>query len=273
MQKKGARLIGAALFAAMMVPASAADAQSYWQCVPFARMISGIDLFGRAASWWHKAVGRYEQGSLPRAGAVLVFKAISSMRSGHVATVSRVISDRVIEVTHANWSLIHGRRGQIERNVKVVDVSPANDWSRVRVWWAPSQDLGTTAYPTFGFIYGTPAKSIPAPTMASVAVKSMASTLLASLPAGKSGAMPAFALRTSLTSFRSPAAIRANMVTLASTPRAQSALKAPAGDLPTLPADRRETLAARAAPAAQVKTLLVSTPPAVLATRSKMTVN
>src|SRR5579884_3172410 len=115
---------------ASIVPAGAADAQSYWQCVPFARMVSGIDLFGAAASWWHQAGGRYDKGSLPQAGAVLVFKAISSMRSGHVATVSKVVSDRIIEVTHANWSIIHGRRGQIERNVRVVDVSPANDWSR-----------------------------------------------------------------------------------------------------------------------------------------------
>ncbi len=154
MRRLGARLTAAVLWATTIVPVSAANAQSYLQCVPFARMMSGIDLFGRAASWWHQAVGRYEQGSLPQAGSVLVFKAISSMRSGHVATVSRVVSNRVIEVTHANWSIIHGRRGQIERNVQVVDVSPTNDWSRVRVWWAPQQDLGTTSYPTFGFIYG-----------------------------------------------------------------------------------------------------------------------
>ena len=171
MRKTGAWLTSAVLLASMVVPVSAANAQAYLQCVPFARMISGIDLFGRAASWWHQAVGRYEQGSLPRAGAVLVFKAISSMRSGHVATVSRVVSDREIEVTHANWSIIHGRRGQIERNVQVVDVSPANDWSQVRVWWAPHQGLGTRAYPTFGFIYGKKAAKpeLPTPMLASAA--------------------------------------------------------------------------------------------------------
>jgi surface antigen len=162
MRKLGARLTGAVLLATMILPASAANAQGYLQCVPFARMISGIDLFGRAASWWHQAVGRYEQGSLPKAGAVLVFRAISSMRSGHVATVSRVISERIIEVTHANWSVIRGRRGQIERNVQVVDVSPGNDWSQVRVWWAPHQGLGTRNYPTYGFIYGSRAAATTA---------------------------------------------------------------------------------------------------------------
>jgi surface antigen len=160
MRRTGVRLAGAIVLATLsIVPVNAANAQ-YLQCVPFARSMSGIELFGRAASWWNQAVGRYEQGSLPKAGAVLVFKAISSMRSGHVATVSRVVSDRVIEVTHANWSIIRGRRGQIERNVQVVDVSPANDWSKVRVWWAPQRDLGTTNYPTYGFIYG--GKSLPA---------------------------------------------------------------------------------------------------------------
>jgi len=56
-------------------------------------------------------------------------------------------------LTHANWSPIEGRRGQIERNVRAVDVSPANDWSEVRVWYDPIGDLGTTAWPVEGFIY------------------------------------------------------------------------------------------------------------------------
>jgi hypothetical protein len=152
-------------------------------------MISGIDLFGRAASWWNQAIGRYEQGSLPRAGSVLVFKAIASMRSGHVATVSRVVSDRVIEVTHANWSIIRGRRGQVERNVQVVDVSPGNDWSQVRVWWAPQQGLGTRAYPTYGFIYSRKATKpsvdpgLPTPMLASLTTtKPVATPLLTPHP-------------------------------------------------------------------------------------------
>jgi len=86
------------------------------------------------------------------------------MRSGHVAVVSEVVSERVIKVTHANWSPINGRRGQIERDVEVRDVSPANDWSKVRVWYAPVADLGTGAYPTNGFIYS----QAPKLTLASV---------------------------------------------------------------------------------------------------------
>jgi hypothetical protein len=75
------------------------------------------------------------------------------MRLGHVAAVSRVIDSRTVLLRHANWSPIDGRRGQIEDNVEAVDVSPYNDWSQVRVWYAPIRSLGATAWPVAGFIY------------------------------------------------------------------------------------------------------------------------
>ena len=37
--------------------------------------------------------------------------------------------------------------------VLAVDVSPANDWSQVRVWYAPLGKVGKTAWPVEGFIY------------------------------------------------------------------------------------------------------------------------
>ena len=124
-----------------------------WQCAPFARLISGISLFGDAWSWWEQATGKYAKGFTPSAGAVLVFKPYGQMHAGHVAVVSQVLTDRVIQVTHANWSPIGGRRGQVEKDVTVVDVSPMGDWSQVKVWYDPTGQLGTTAYPTYGFIY------------------------------------------------------------------------------------------------------------------------
>ena len=133
------------------IPASAqAAGTGYWSCVPFARMVSGIRIFGNAATWWNQAVGKYTRGDAPKAGAVMVFKAIGSMRSGHVATVSEVVSDRIVKVTHANWS----SRGQIEHDVEVMDTSAKNDWSQVRVWFKSLHDLGTHTYPVYGFIYG-----------------------------------------------------------------------------------------------------------------------
>lgn len=131
-----------------------------WQCAPFARMISGIQLFGNAGTWWNQATGKYDQGKAPAPGSVLVFKAIDSMRAGHVAMVSQVISERVIKVTHANWSIINGRRGQVEKDVTVIDASEKGDWSKVRVWYASLKGIGTKAYPTYGFIYRGGEKSV-----------------------------------------------------------------------------------------------------------------
>lgn len=126
---------------------------SNWQCAQFARLFSGIDIRGDAWSWWQKASGRYAKGQTPQAGSVLVFRAAGAMRLGHVAVVSQVLTDRIIQVTHANWSRIDGKRGQVEKDVTVVDVSPAGDWSQVKVWYDPNGALGTTVYPTYGFVY------------------------------------------------------------------------------------------------------------------------
>lgn len=131
----------------------AAAAESYWQCVPFARLMSGIQIFGDARTWWDQAAGRYKTGFTPKAGAVLCFKPTGRMRMGHVAVVSQVLTERIIQITHANWSVIEGERGQVEQNVTVIDVSPAGDWSQVKVWYDPTRGLGTTVYPTYGFIY------------------------------------------------------------------------------------------------------------------------
>jgi len=138
-----------AISALVSAPASAA----YLQCAPFARQVSGIQLFGNAAGWWGQASGKYARGDAPKVGSVLVFKATGAMRVGHVAMVSQIVSDREIRVTHANWSVINGHRGQIERDVTVVDASSAGDWSQVKVWYAPIRGIGIKSYPVYGFVY------------------------------------------------------------------------------------------------------------------------
>ncbi|HEY5288802.1 MAG TPA: CHAP domain-containing protein [Caulobacteraceae bacterium] len=152
-QRMRTRLGSLAIAAAIAFGPSGAFAQDYWQCVPFARLVSGIQIFGDARTWWAQAAGRYQTGFSPKAGAVLCFKPTDRMRLGHVAVVTQVLTDRVIQITHANWSLIDGDRGHVEKNVTVVDVSPAGDWSQVKVWNDPSRNLGATTYPTYGFIY------------------------------------------------------------------------------------------------------------------------
>jgi surface antigen len=154
MTKRTRALLGS-LLAAVMISFTpvAASADGYWQCVPFARLMSGIQIFGDARTWWSQAAGKYDTGSTPKIGSVLSFKPTARMNLGHVAFVSQVLTDRVIQVTHANWSIIEGDRGQIEKDVTVVDVSPAGDWTEVKVWYDPIRDLGTSVYPTNGFIY------------------------------------------------------------------------------------------------------------------------
>ena len=125
----------------------------YLQCVPYARQVSGIAIYGDAHTWWAQAAGRYARGNRPRVGAVMSFKPYGNSRLGHVAAVSRIVDSRTVLIRHANWSPINGRRGQIEDDVRAVDVSEANDWSEVRVWFAPIQGLGTTRWPLNGFIY------------------------------------------------------------------------------------------------------------------------
>jgi surface antigen len=119
------------------------------QCAPYAREVSGIQLFGRAANWWSQANGLYDKGQEPREGAVLSFSSSRSMPAGHVAVVSHVINSREVLLNHANWSY----RGGIEHDVRAIDVSPNNDWTDVRVWYGPIGDLGIRSNPANGFIY------------------------------------------------------------------------------------------------------------------------
>jgi surface antigen len=149
-------LVGSlALAVALGCTSVGAHAEDYWQCAAFARVFSGIQIVGDAWTWWEKATGHYLKGQTPQAGAVLVFKPQGAMRLGHVAVVTQVLTDRIIQVTHANWSRIDGARGKIEQNVTVVDISPAGDWTEVKVWYDPLRDLGTTSYATYGFVYNT----------------------------------------------------------------------------------------------------------------------
>ena len=120
-------------------------------CVPFARNASGIAVGGNAWQWWDNAAGVYARGRIPESGSVLAFRSNGRMRLGHVAVVSRVINPREIEIEHANWWSA-GMYGGVARNIPVVDVSAANDWTAVRVGIGGNGQFGSV-YPTYGFIY------------------------------------------------------------------------------------------------------------------------
>ena len=119
-----------------------------YECVTFARAMTGLDLFGDARTWWAKARGLYNEITRPRPGAVMVFARSRRLRLGHVAVVQKIVSSREVRVDQANW----GNDGRINVNAPVVDVSPNNDWSMVRVWDSRIRALGTHIYRLKGFL-------------------------------------------------------------------------------------------------------------------------
>jgi surface antigen len=122
--------------------------QQALQCVPYAREHSGIKITGDAYTWWDQAVGRYERGSNPAAGTVMVLFNYAGPQRGHVAVVRRVVSAREIRIDHANWL----DDGSIYVNDPVVDVSAAHDWSQIKVWNIKTGGWGTKIFPVQGFI-------------------------------------------------------------------------------------------------------------------------
>ncbi|MFS2009633.1 CHAP domain-containing protein [Azospirillum sp. CT11-132] len=111
------------------------------------RSISDFTIRGDAWTWWDHAAGQYDREHRPAVGSVLVFKRTGHMRRGHVSLVSAVIDRRTIEVDHS-WLDGDGLR----RGMRVVDVSRNNDWSSVRVWHEPTDQLGLRVYAAYGFI-------------------------------------------------------------------------------------------------------------------------
>ncbi|HEY4123521.1 MAG TPA: CHAP domain-containing protein [Rhizomicrobium sp.] len=128
------------------------------QCVVYARDRSGIDIHGDAWTWWDQAQGRYARQSLPELGSVLVLTGYGGEKRAHLAVVRDVVSPRLIHVDHANWL----NDGRIYLDDPVADVSPANDWSQVRVYNLRDHGWGLRTYEVQGFIaaHGEPAQQI-----------------------------------------------------------------------------------------------------------------
>lgn len=128
--------------------AHVADPEAKLQCVPFARTESGVEIYGNANTWWRQAQDRYETAAAPSEGAVLVLHGYATSARGHVAVVKEIVSPRLIVVDHANWL----NAGEVTRNVPIMDVSEAGDWSQVRVWHVPGRHWGGRVYRVQGFI-------------------------------------------------------------------------------------------------------------------------
>jgi hypothetical protein len=118
------------------------------QCVPYARAHSQVKIYGDAADWWSKADGLYARSEVPQLGSVLVLTGYAGPRHSHVAVVSAMMSSREIRVDHANWL----NDGAIFTDDPVVDVSPDNDWSQVKVFNERTGAWGARIYLVQGFI-------------------------------------------------------------------------------------------------------------------------
>lgn len=117
-------------------------------CVEYARMRSGLEVFGDARHWWARAKNIYARLSHPVDEAVMVFSGSKRLKRGHVAVVTEIVGPRQIIVDQANWE----NHGEIDHATPVLDVSRANDWSRVRVWDIRSGAFGAHVYAISGFI-------------------------------------------------------------------------------------------------------------------------
>ena len=127
---------------------------------------SGIELSGNAARGGTTLPACMSGALAPEVGSILNFRARPGTCGwATVAVVTNVISPRHIEIDHANW----GAPGRISRNIDVVDVSPSNDWTDVRVALSQSEDYGKrllrrTASSTTGLITASwSANSTPMP--------------------------------------------------------------------------------------------------------------
>lgn len=117
-------------------------------CVEYARMRSGLAVFGDAKTWWSRAKNLYARVSHPVEEAVMVFSGSKRLKRGHVAVVTSIVGPREIIVDQANWQ----NKGEIDHATPVLDVSRSNDWSQVRVWDIPSNGFGSRVYRISGFI-------------------------------------------------------------------------------------------------------------------------
>lgn len=160
--------------------ARVANRRANLQCVPFARRESGVEIYGNANTWWQQAAGRYETTQTPQEGAVLVLEGYATATRGHVAVVKEVVSPRMIIVDHANWL----NAGEITRDVPIMDVSEAGDWSEVRVWHVPGRHWGGRTYNVQGFILNILTEAARTDAVANQAAQHEAALDSASVPIG-----------------------------------------------------------------------------------------
>lgn len=125
---------------------------SHEECVPYARRLSNIEIYGDAHTWWQKAQGTYLRGQVPEVGAVLVLARTPRLPRGHLAVVTDYMNPREIMVTQTNWGSGYFSRRVTYERLKAQDISVENNWTKLRFWNHEHKAYGS-AYPAYGFIY------------------------------------------------------------------------------------------------------------------------
>lgn len=131
-------------------PMARGESGAAQQCVPYARELSGIPIYGDAHQWWHKA-NPFQKRKYPQKGAVLVLAKSSRLSRGHLAVVKQVLGPRQINVSHTNWGSDRATRRVVFDSHRVKDVSKQNDWSKV-IFWNPQIDRWGLPYKVSGFV-------------------------------------------------------------------------------------------------------------------------
>ena len=175
-----------------------AGAASAQYCVRYARSISTVDIMGDAWTWWDGSVGQYARGSQPTEGAVMVFRRSRGMPLGHVSAVTAVVDSRTILVDHSFGGPV------LWRDMPIVDTSEANDWSQVRVWHGPSNQLGSTNFPIYGFVYPASRPAETPTTVAAIAAATTGNDAIAVLRTAAHSASAAGVVHMSATAPRPP---------------------------------------------------------------------
>ena len=150
----------APMLAAAFLTVGFAETAAAQYCVRYVRSLTDFEVRGDAWAWWPNAEGLYPRGHTPIEGSVMVFSRSRGMPLGHVSTVTAIVDSRTVLVDHSFGGPV------LWRDMPIIDTSANNDWSQVRVWHGPTNQLGSTDFPISGFIYPAdytpPAQSVAA---------------------------------------------------------------------------------------------------------------
>ncbi len=133
--------------AVVLLTAALPQRAEAWMCVTHVRNMTGITTVrGDAWAWWDNSAEQFARGPIPAPGSIMVWRRAGNLPRGHVGVVREIVDSRTVLIDHS-WD-----SNALRRNQRIEDVSADNDWSRVSVWYEPTQTMGGE-YALYGFVY------------------------------------------------------------------------------------------------------------------------